>query len=98
MKAFIWNVDQTSSEKSESSTLEVSFEERCKKFIDSYKLTPKQAEVLNYWARGMTSAYIEEAMCISSNTVATHIKNIYQKADLHSRQELIDEILREEQV
>ena len=98
MKAFIWNVDQTSSEKSESSALEVSFEYRCKRFIDSYKLTPKQAEVLNYWARGMTSAYIEEAMCISSNTVATHIKNIYQKADLHSRQELIDEILREEQV
>ena len=27
---------------------------------------------------------------LSKNTVATHVKHIYQKLDVHSRQELLD--------
>jgi DNA-binding CsgD family transcriptional regulator len=53
-------------------------------------LTAREAEVLGLLARGRNVPFIEEALCISRNTVKTHIRHIYAKADLHSQQELID--------
>ena len=35
-------------------------------------------------------AYIEKQLFISKNTVATHIRHIYGKLGIHSKEELID--------
>ena len=34
--------------------------------------------------------FIEQELVLSYNTVKTHIKHIYQKLGVHSRQELLD--------
>lgn len=41
-------------------------------------------------ARGRDAEYIRNRLCISRNTVNTHIAHIYRKTGVHSRQELID--------
>ena len=32
--------------------------------------------------------WIAESLCISENTVGSHVRHIYQKLDIHSREEL----------
>ena len=55
-----------------------------------YQLTNRETEVLGYVARGRSAAYIRDELHISLNTANAHIKHIYQKTDVHSKQELID--------
>ena len=44
------------------------------------------------YALGHTQARVSEELKLSPNTVHTHIKRIYDKTDLHSRQEILDYI------
>lgn len=55
-----------------------------------YKLSPREIEVLRYLAKGRSVPYMREAMTLSKSTIETHIKHIYSKTDVHSKQELID--------
>ena len=57
---------------------------------EEYGLTNREEEVLRMVMLGRDAPSISEELCISSNTVKTHIKRIYRKADIHSRQELAD--------
>ena len=61
-----------------------------------YRLTPREQEVLGLLVRGRTASYIAEALFISGTTAKTHIKHIYQKTGVQSKQELLD-IVEEEQ-
>ena len=42
------------------------------------------------FARGRSSSRIADDLYISSGTASTHLRNIYRKLDVHSRQELLD--------
>lgn len=53
-------------------------------------LTERESELLCYLARGRTKAYIAEALFVTENTVRSHVRNIYSKLGVHTRQELID--------
>ncbi len=53
-------------------------------------LTDRESEILLLLARGRSSTYIGEALYLSPNTVRGHIKNIYAKLGVHSKQEIID--------
>ena len=53
------------------------------------KLTPKEITVLNYIAQGFCSKKISEALVISNHTVASHIKSIYSKLNVHSKTEAV---------
>lgn len=55
-----------------------------------YKLTPREVEVFELLARGRSVPFIRDSLVISRDTAATHVKHIYQKLGVHSRQELID--------
>lgn len=55
-----------------------------------YDLSPRQAEVLEFLAKGRDAKFIEDHFCISRSTAKSHIYNIYCKLDIHSRQELLD--------
>lgn len=57
-----------------------------------YGLTGREVEVLTLYALGHTQARVSEELQLSVNTVHTHIKRIYEKTDLHSRQEILDYI------
>jgi DNA-binding CsgD family transcriptional regulator len=55
-----------------------------------YDLTPREGEVFSLLMRGRSIPYIRDELVISRETVATHVKHIYAKADVHTRQELLD--------
>jgi DNA-binding NarL/FixJ family response regulator len=52
-------------------------------------LTPREREVLELIARGLTNRQIAERLHISIKTVETHRGNMMQKLDVHDRAELI---------
>lgn len=56
---------------------------------ESYRLSPREVEVLELFAAGRSAAFIAELQFVTINTVRSHIKHIYSKCDVHSRQELI---------
>lgn len=62
----------------------------CADLVGRYALSTREAEVLELLARGNTRASIAEKLCISENTVRVHVKNIYAKLRIHSKQQLID--------
>lgn len=66
------------------------WKQRCQAVGDHYKLSDRQQEVLFLMAQGRNAKYIESALVISLSTVQTHIRNIYRKLGVHSRQELLD--------
>ena len=69
---------------------ESALDERCRELTERCGLSGREAEILAYLARGRSQPYIREELVLSKNTVATHVKHIYQKLNVHSRQELID--------
>ena len=73
----------------DSSVTESSRTRRCEVFTERFGLTPRQHEILALLARGYPTGLIESTLFISSHTVKAHIYNIYRKANVHSRQELI---------
>jgi DNA-binding CsgD family transcriptional regulator len=52
-------------------------------------LTSREAEILGLAANGMKTAQIADRLCVSTQTVRTHFKNIYQKIGAHSRAEAV---------
>ncbi len=55
-----------------------------------YHLTTRESEVLDLLSRGRSASYIAETLVISDTTVKTHIKHIYQKTGISSKQLLMD--------
>lgn len=53
-------------------------------------LTERESEVFGMLAQGKSVTQIREELFISKNTANTHVKNIYRKLNIHSRQELIN--------
>jgi DNA-binding NarL/FixJ family response regulator len=52
-------------------------------------LTPRELEVLELLSRGLRQDAIASRLFITSKTVATHIQNILEKLDVHSRAEAV---------
>jgi DNA-binding CsgD family transcriptional regulator len=52
-------------------------------------LTKREQELLEYMSRGHGSSFIADVLFISRNTARTHIRNIYRKLGVTSREELI---------
>lgn len=55
-----------------------------------YGLSTRELEILDLFAQGRSANWIAEHLTISKNTVRTHLRAIYSKLDVHSRQELLD--------
>jgi DNA-binding CsgD family transcriptional regulator len=70
-----------------------SLENRCRMIGSQYRLTTREVEVLILLAEGRNEPYIAEALTVARATTKTHIKHIYQKIGVSSRQALLD-ILR----
>lgn len=52
-------------------------------------LTPRETEILQLLAEGMSYAQISEALTITNNTLKTHIKRIYSKLNVRNRVQAI---------
>ena len=67
-----------------------SLEDACDSIAAEYGLSSREAEILPFALRGRTSDRISQELHISKSTVDTHLRRIYSKAGVHSRQALID--------
>ena len=62
---------------------------RCAHLAERAALSPREAEVLSYLGRGHGSTFIASELGISENTVRTHVRHIYEKVGVSSREELL---------
>jgi DNA-binding NarL/FixJ family response regulator len=53
------------------------------------ELSNRENEILSYLAKGYRYKEIADLLCISIETVRTHIRNIYEKLQVHSRTEAV---------
>ena len=65
---------------------------KCQELGTRYGLSGREMEIAQYIAKGYSKPYIAEALYISDSTVRTHTKRLYEKLDVHSRQELQEKI------
>lgn len=65
----------------------------CRKLAAENGLTPREEEILELIALGRSAKYIADDLTISHNTTRTHIKHVYEKLNIHSKQELLDLVL-----
>ncbi len=66
---------------------------RCVALSEQFGLSEREGEVLVLVAEGRSSARIQEDLTIAAGTVNYHMRNIYAKLGVHSRQEVIDLVL-----
>jgi DNA-binding CsgD family transcriptional regulator len=59
-------------------------------FASDFDLTPREREVTEALAAGMTNAQIAEAQFVSIKTIETHIYNIYRKTGVRNRVALVN--------
>jgi DNA-binding CsgD family transcriptional regulator len=63
-------------------------------FASDYDLTPREQQVAEAVARGLTNARIAETQFVSVKTVETHLYNVYRKTGVKGRVELVNLIGR----
>ena len=86
--------DTGAAEKDSRLPVSTPFKNRCREVAEEHGLTPRETEVMILFAKGRSSARIQEDLVLSRGTVTTHLQHIYQKCDVHSKQELLDLIER----
>ncbi len=60
------------------------------RFAQKYGLTARETEVLALIAAGRDVPYIERELVLAKSTVKTHVKHIYAKCGVSSKQDLLD--------
>ncbi|MCD2433075.1 MULTISPECIES: helix-turn-helix transcriptional regulator [Paraeggerthella] len=65
---------------------------RCQALARERGLSPREEEVLLLLAQHKTVGSIERELFIANGTAKTHIRHIYRKLDVHSRDELINSL------
>lgn len=63
--------------------------QRLDRLAEYHGLTKREREILGYMSRGYGSSFIAKNLFISNNTARTHIRNIYHKLDVGSREEFL---------
>lgn len=58
-------------------------------FSDSWGLTPREAQICELVAKGLTNPEIAQRLCISENTVKHHLNSCFKKLEVKNRYELI---------
>lgn len=64
--------------------------QRCAHLARVHGLSARELEVLVLLSKGRSTPYIAETLYLSENTVKTYRRRIYQKLDVHDKQELLD--------
>ncbi|MBR5259778.1 MAG: helix-turn-helix transcriptional regulator [Eggerthellaceae bacterium] len=65
----------------------------CRLLAEQYGLSGRELEVLEQLAAGQTVPLAAKKLLVSQSTVKTHIRHVYEKMGIHTRQELHDKIL-----
>lgn len=65
---------------------------RCAQIARTHGLTPREEEVLALLAQGYSVPRIEKELFISNGTAKGHVRHIYAKMGVHTRDELIETV------
>ncbi len=76
-------------ETSEAPDARDSIEARIDRASETYRFTPREKEVMALLCHGHTLQYASDQLGISLNTTRGHIKRIYAKLDVHSKEEML---------
>ena len=68
----------------------LSVSEQMQRLADAWGLTGRECEVFELLATGRTQPWVAAHLGISENTVDSHVRRIYAKSGVNSRQELLD--------
>ena len=68
---------------------------RCERLARIHGLSDREFDVLELLAKGHTRVSVAKRLYVSENTVRVHVKNIYAKLGIHSKQQLIDLVDRQ---
>jgi len=64
--------------------------ERVEEFSRTYRLSPREQEVLTLLAEGKTGRVIQQELFIAEGTFKAHTRHIYEKMGINSRKELFE--------
>ena len=64
------------------------------KFVNKFKLSPRELEIISLVRNGLTNNEIADKLFLSVHTVMTHRKNILHKLDVRNTAEMISLINR----
>jgi DNA-binding CsgD family transcriptional regulator len=64
--------------------------------LEAFGATAREREVATLLARGLSRAEIAETLVVSPHTVEDHVKNLYEKVGVASRQELVARVFLDE--
>ena len=67
-------------------------EAACDGVAERYQLTNREREILTYLSQGYSLPYIRNELYIAQSTIDTHVRHIYKKMGIHSKEELITEV------
>lgn len=57
---------------------------------DPATLSPRERVVAELYSRGFSAKHVASKLFVSSRTVEVHIRHVYEKLGVHSRDELIE--------
>ena len=66
----------------------------CREVAERFGLSQRETDVLFLLAKGRTIGFIAEDLHVSFNTAKSHIRHVYVKTGVHTRQELLDLVER----
>lgn len=64
------------------------------RYMHLHKLTGRECQIVRYILKGLSNKEIADLENIQEKTIKSHITNIFQKCDVKSRTELINEIIQ----
>lgn len=66
------------------------FDDKARRIAATYRLTPRETDVLLLLGQGRSAGYIGATLDISESTVRGYIKSLYAKLGLHRKQDVVD--------
>lgn len=72
-----------------ASSLQENLHHRCEAISVRFSLSSRESEILGYLSRGYSPTYIARTLVISVSTARSHVRNIYRKIGVGSREELL---------
>lgn len=70
--------------------VELTIQEMVQAIDPRFGLSVRERQILELFAQGRSANWIADFLTISKNTVRSHLRAIYTKLDVHTRQELLD--------
>ena len=84
------NPERADEARSSRESCAIEIVDRARMMAERYALTKREHEILVFLLEGRSHPYIRDALYLSRSTVDTHVRHIYRKTNVNSKQELID--------